>query len=254
MQLSEVEAIAIAGSRVAGNGGETSDIDLYVYPSKDIPADVRLSIGREFAEQPQIVDYFGPGLEWDDPATGLHIDVILFNAGWMQDQLERVLVRHEASLGYTTALWYTVRISRVLHDPSGWFARLQQMAMQPYPDELVHAIVRLNFPLLRGSFTEYPAQIRKAAQRGDLVSLNHRTAALLASYFDILFAINRLPHPGEKRLLDLAERHCTKLPTDMRQHITQMLAAPGTGSADVVTQVDALVDELEGLLKAEGYL
>lgn len=239
---------------MAGNGSETSDIDLYVYPSTDIPADVRLSIGREFAEQPQSIDYFGPGLEWDDPATGIHVDVILFTAGWMQDQIERVLARHEASLGYTTALWYTVRISRVLYDPRGWFARLQQFAAQPYPDELVRAIVDFNFPLLRGSFSEYTAQIHKAAQRGDLISLNHRTAAFLASYFDILFAINRLPHPGEKRLLDLAERDCTKRPADMRQNITRMLAAAGIGSAEVVPEVDALVDGLEALLSIEGYL
>jgi hypothetical protein len=29
------------------------------------------------------------------------------------------------------------------------------------------------------------------------VSLNHRTAALLASYFDVLFALNRVHHPGD---------------------------------------------------------
>jgi hypothetical protein len=253
-QLPEVEAIALAGSRIAGHGSESSDIDIYVYPTTDIPAEVRLSIAREFAAQPQIVDFFGPGLEWDDPTTGLHVDVILFTVGWMQDQIERVLVRHEASMGYTTALWHTVQISKVLYDRSGWFARLQQMARQPYPDELVQAIVKLNCPLLRGSFPEFPAQIRKAAQREDLVSLNHRTAALLASYFDILFAVNRVPHPGEKRMLDLTERLCPKRPADMRQHITQMLASAGTGSSEVVTHVDALVDGLEMLLRSERLL
>jgi hypothetical protein len=253
-QLPEVEAIAIGGSRAAGNGSDTSDIDLYVYPSSDIPAEVRLSIGREFADNPQVGDVFGPGVEWDDSSTGLHVDVILFSAGWMQDQIERVLVRHEASLGYTTALWHSVRISKVLFDRNGWFANLQQVASQPYPDQLIHAIVKLNFPLLLGSFSNYTDQIHKAAQRGDLVSLNHRTAALLASYFDILFAINRVPHPGEKRLLDLAERHCPKRPADMRQHITQMLTAAGTGSADVVQHTDAVVDGIEQLLREEGYL
>ena len=252
--LPEVEAVAMAGSRAAGTSGETSDIDLYVYPTADIPAETRLQIGREFAEHPQIIDFWGPGMEWDDPETDLHVDVIFFSTDWMQDQIERVLVRYEASMGYTTALWHTVRISQVLFDRSGWFARLQQMARQPYPDALVQAIVNLNFPLLRGSFPEYPAQIRKAAQRGDLVSLNHRTAALLASYFDILFAVNRVPHPGEKRLLDLAERDCERRPADMRQQITQVLASAGMGLPDVVGQVDVLVNGLEALLGSEGLI
>ena len=51
----------------------------------------------------------------------------------------------------------------------------------------------------------YLKQIRTAVVRVDPVSLNHRVAAWLASYFDILFAINGRFHPGEKRLLIYAE-------------------------------------------------
>src|SRR5258705_11487213 len=108
----------------------------------------------------------------------------------MQDQLDRVLVRHQASMGYTTCFWHTIRMSQVLFDRSHWFARLQQQAAQPYPEPLVKAIIAANYPVLRQIAPSYVHQIEKAASRGDLVSLNHRTAALLASYFDILFAIN----------------------------------------------------------------
>lgn len=51
-------------------------------------------------------------------------------------------------------------------------------------------IVALNHPVLRDVIPSYYAQIEKAVGRGDLVSVNHRLAALLASYFDTVFAVN----------------------------------------------------------------
>jgi hypothetical protein len=62
-------------------------------------------------------------------------------------------------------------------------------------------VVAKNFPVLGPIISSYEDQIQSAFARRDLVSLNHRTAAWLASYFDIVFAGNRQYHPGEKRLL-----------------------------------------------------
>src|SRR5262249_4743871 len=153
----------------------------------------RRTIGLEFADAVEIVDFWGPGVEWDDQATGLHVDTIYFTTAWMEDQIDRVLTRYEAWLGYTTAFWHTVRISQGLFDRNDWFASLQRRASQDYPEPLVEAIIALNYPVLRDSSSSYMRQLEKAAERHDMVSLNHRTAALLASYFDILFAINRIP-------------------------------------------------------------
>lgn len=250
-QLPQVEAVAVGGSQAAGTANAQSDTDIYIYTQTDLSRETRYGIGREFADTVQIIDFWGPGMEWVDRETGMHMDIVFFGAEWMADQVERVLTRHEAGLGYTTCFWHTMRVSRPVYDRQGWLARLHERAQAPYPDELVRAIVTLNFPVLRDVFPSYRTQIAKAASRDDLVSLNHRTAALLASYFDILFAVNRQTHPGEKRLLATAEQVCPNRPPNMRTHVTALLDATVHQPGEAARCVDALVDELETLLKGE---
>ena len=65
-------------------------------------------------------------------------------------------------------------------------------------------------------------QIAKALMRNDLVSINHRLAAFLASYFDILFAINEIPHPGEKKLIDIVENQCNIKPENFKENLDKV--------------------------------
>jgi hypothetical protein len=72
--------------------------------------------------------------------------------------------------------------------------------------------------------------------------LAYGVAALLASYFDIVFALNRVLHPGEKRLIAFAHSECTLLPTAMDADIAAVLAAAGMASAEVVVHLTRLLD------------
>ena len=65
----------------------------------------------------------------------------------------------------------------------------------------------------------YPKQIIKAVQRNDFVSINHRITEFLASYFDLLFAINEVTHPGEKRLVQLCKTQCKILPENFEENL-----------------------------------
>lgn len=244
-----VVAIAMGGSQATAQAGPSSDYDIYVYTREDIPVADRHAIGLEFSPDAQLVDYWGPGLEWDDPQTNLHIDVIFFGASWMEAQIDRVLVRYEASMGYSTCFWHTVRVSQSLYDPDGWFARLQQRAQSPYPDLLAQRIIALNLPVLRDSFSSYQRQITKAMQRQDIVDLQHKVTNYLASVFDIVFAVNRMPHPGEKRLIDFVERQCRLRPPELRQKIETIFGGVANDPASVIAAVDQLTDAIELLLK-----
>lgn len=185
-----------------------------------------------------------------DAPSGIHVDVMFRSTAWIEDQLDRVLNRHQASVGYSTCFWDNVRGSRALFDRAGWFAALQESARIPYPDELRRAIVAKNHPILRGTHSSYLYQLRRAVSREDGVSVNHRIAALLASVFDILFAVNRVPHPGEKRLLAIVETRCEKIPAGFAAQVNALV----TGEGDVLESVKGLLDGLDGLLKEEALI
>ena len=50
----------------------------------------------------------------------------------------------------------------------------------------------------------------------------------MASYFDIIFAVNELFHPGEKKLVEYARRHCDILPEDFGENIEKLLTQPNS--------------------------
>ncbi len=101
--------------------------------------------------------------------------------------------------------------------------------------------------------TCYLHQIQNAVRRHDAVSVNHRVAALLASYFDVLFALNAIPHPGEKRLLEIAAERCAKRPPAMREQVEAVLRATADADEALVHAIDRLIDDLDELLLQEGF-
>lgn len=255
--IPSVKAVTLAGSRTTTAADARSDFDMYVYTTAEIPLDTRRRIAEMFAERIEINNQFWePGDEWIDSQTGTGVDVMYRHPQWIEEQLGRVLVKHQAAVGYSTCFWHNVLFSRILYDRSGWFEQLQQHADQPYPEALRRAIVAKNHPILRRNISSYLHQLESAAARHDYASLNHRTAALLASYFDILFAVNRLPHPGEKRLAAYAKKFCARTPERMEDQIKALIAttAPPQGRLAVIQAANALIDGLETLLLAEALI
>lgn len=250
----EVEAVALGGSWRTGSADDRSDVDLEVYcrttPSMEArrrliePGALRTEVGNEF---------FGPGDEWVYGDRQV-VDVAYWTPAFIEGQLDRVLVRHEPSLGYSTAFWATARDSRALFDRSGWFAAMQERARSPYPEPLRRAIVAHNHPMLRAKLHSYRDQIAAAVQRDDAVSVQHRSAALLASWFDIVFALDRVLHPGEKRQVALMRRWCPSRPAGAEEQVGALVAASGAADPLVLRRVDALLDALDDRLRAEALL
>ena len=70
----------------------------------------------------------------------------------------------------------------------------------------------------------YPKQIIKFVQRNDFVRINHSITEFLASYFDFLFAINEVTHPGEKRLIQLCNKQCKILPENFEENLNLLFS------------------------------
>ena len=94
-------------------------------------------------------------------------------------------------------------------------------------------------------FASYYEQIEKALKRNDIVSVNHRISAFLASYFDIIFAKNKLLHPGEKRLIKYAQDNCKILPKDFGVNIEKLLIQP---DGETLKTLDIMLENLRACI------
>jgi predicted nucleotidyltransferase len=254
-EVTGVLAVALGGSRAAGTADEGSDLDLYVYAERPPTRAEREAVAGPAATEAAFeLAFWEPGDAWIDGETGATVDVMHRSPVRIEAELDRVLLRHEPSIGYSTAIWHNVRSSLPLLDSTGWYARLQARAAVPYPEPLRRAIVAKNHPILRDAGFSYRHQIEDALRRRDAVAVQHRLTALLASYFDVLFALNRQTHPGEKRLVRHALATCRLLPERFEQRISEVVGPtdPSGAGEPLLDRIDLLVDDLDAVLGAEG--
>lgn len=253
--FASVQAIALAGSQTTGTVDDRSDIDLYIYTTETIPLSSRIEIVKKMNPRHSELNlqFWDLGDAWIDADTGIEVDVMYWDKSWIEAQIDRVLVRHQATVGYSTCFWHTVLNSKLLFERNDWFTNLHSKCLQPYPDELRRAIVAKNHPILRNVMHSYYFQIKKAIERNDLLSVNHRVAALFASYFDVLFALNCIPNPGEKKILNFALERCSKVPAHLKIHVEEVLILATSTVERLPDKLDILLDALDKLLVKEGF-
>lgn len=246
----EVEAIAFGGSRAGNAYDEKSDYDVYVYVAEDIPENKRGEIFARYCSVTEIGNHYW---ETEDNCTlnnGTDIDIIYRNLDDFAAGISRTVDKCEATNSYTTCIWHNLLNCKIIFDRSNRLSELQKRYNVPYPEDLRKNIIERNMKLLSGAPPSYDMQIKKAAGRGDTVSINHRTAEFLASYFNIIFALNNLTHPGEKRLVQLCKERCKILPNNFEENLNELFAEMFSG--DVSKRVEKIVNELKITLRNEG--
>ncbi len=244
--IENVDAIALGGSRSTGACDEKSDYDIYVYHTGDITIEQKTNAIAPFCSVTEIGNHYW---ELEDNCVmnnGIAIDIIYRKIEMFEQYLAMVVDNGNAFNGYTTCFWHNITTCKILFDKSGKFTELQKKYTIPYPEKLRKNIIEKNRKLLSGVLPSYDEQIKKAENRQDLVSVHHRTTEFLASYFDIIFALNRVAHPGEKRLIKLCKEKCEILPESFEENINTLLSSITTGNAyeivcDMIKKLDAIL-------------
>ena len=246
-KIPEVEAIAIGGSSTAKTSDKSSDLDIYVFSKNGVPIELRENIIKEVSSKYEIgEEYFGSGDEFLYDKENIVMDLMYWNINWFEDIVNNVWIKHYPSNGYTTCFLYTLNNFNIIYDPNNWLKNLQNKIKTDYPSELQKNIIKRNLMLMKDKpFASYYEQIEKAIKRNDINSINHRISAFLASYFDVIFAMNKLLHPGEKRLIRYAINNCKILPEDFENNITELLNQPNIKTEKIL---DDMIKNLKNSL------
>lgn len=244
-QFPSVQAVVMGGSHATDGADPHSDVDIYVYTEEPIPLPAREMFIMHRAGRAEVDSRFWETTdEWEDIKARTRVDLMFRSPTWIREQLEKVVFEHVASVGYSTCLWHNVLRARIVFERDRWYSELQAAFNVTYPTKLRDNIVAKNYPLLQKSLSSFHGQALKARMRGDHVSVSHRCSALLASYFDVLFAINKMPHPGEKRLIKFSNELVHR-PERLDTLITRVIRAQLIGADDLSCSISDLIEALD---------
>lgn len=246
--LPQVEALALGGSRAGENFDAASDYDVYLYCTAPVPVEKRQEILSKYCDIMELGNQFW---EYEDNCrlkNGIDIDILYRDLDAFSEDVAQVVEKFQARNGYTTCMWHNLRTCKILYDRDGRLAQAKKRFDVPYPPELQKTVIDRNWRLLHTSMPAYEGQIQKAVKREDWVSVNHRTTAFLESYFDLLFALNRQTHPGEKRLLSLCQETCSILPDRFAENLTALFQDLFTEPARVAGDLEAILTALETVI------
>ncbi len=246
--LSEVEAVALGGSRAGLNHDDNSDYDVYVYYSVPIEEYIRKEILESYCSVMEIGNWYW---EYEDDCmlkTGDGLDVIYRNLDEFSGELSKIVEGYQAANGYSTCLWDNLLNCQIIYDEYGRLERAKKRFMVPYPDKLRKNIIRRNWSLINDNLLSYSRQIKRAVLRNDRVSMLNRTSGFLDSYFDILFALNRMTHPGEKRMVEFCKKNCTRLPKDFEENLNRLFDDMYVYPDKVNEDIQKIITELRKIL------
>lgn len=237
-----VRAVLLGGSAATGGADAHSDLDCYALVAGNLPdyGERARALGR-VADGGDVVEQTTWGPEDHLAVGGRPVEVVYLDLAGLG--IEACYDLGANPNGYTTAFLHTLDAGVPLADPHGDLATLRDR-LRLYP-EATRERIAAQAP---GELEAYLAQLRTAQARADWTAVTHRRAAFQATWFDLLFALNRRYHPGEKRLL----AHLAGCPVQPDDAVARWVAASLAPADDpgLPERLAALAADLIALLDA----
>lgn len=235
------------GAVSAETSDDNSDIDVYIFTKTDILIETRENIIKPISSKFEIGgEYFGSGDEFIFDNLGKQLDLMYWTIEWIESVVNKTWIECHPQNVYTTCFLYTLKNFNIIYDKNNRLENLQRKINTPYPLKLKGNIINRNLMLMKDKpFASYYEQIEKALLWNDVTSVNHRISAFVASYFDIIFALNEQLHSGEKRLIQYAKNNCKKLPKDFEKNLLNLFKQLNFATLCIL---DSIVSELKILI------
>ena len=188
VQLEQVEALALGGSRAGQDFDKDSDYDVYVYLSAPLAPAIRQEILSKYCSYMEIGNQFW---ELEDDCVlnnGIEIELIYRSLDEFDKDLQIVVLEHQAQNSYTTCMWYNLLNSKILYDRDGHYAALQKKYNLPYPAELKKNVINKQFLLLDQAMPAFSRQIKKPSN-----ARTYSASITAVASFSLLISICSLP-------------------------------------------------------------
>jgi hypothetical protein len=243
----EVLAIALGGSQSTGEADGKSYYDFYVYLNSTLDNDIRKNILSAFCIYMEIGNTFW---ELGDNCTlndGTYIDIMYRNLDSFTKSIAGVVEDGICYNGYTTCMWDNLMNCKIIYEKDSSLTKIKQRFSVPYPKALKINIIDRNMKLLTGLIGSYDNQIKESVFRKDLVNINNRISAFLASYFDLIFALNEVMNPGEKRLMEISKEKCKLLPKGFEINIQSLFYCISNDINKINEIIEKMVYEIKDI-------
>lgn len=239
----DIDAFVLSGSKTSLIDDEMSDYDIYVYSKDKVNIETRKKFANKYDAYCELGnDYFEYGDEFIIKDY-IYLDFMYRDLSFAENEINYVWKNCNAKLGYTTAFLYNIRNSKILYDKDSKFQNLQnELINNEYPDKLKENIIKRNWIIMN----EFFGQLKTAVKRDDIISVNHRLAALLSSYFDILFALNKELHPGEKKLIKYAYKLCKNLPENFEKDLNNIITREL--NKNILDNLNSLIENIKKII------